>query len=106
MCYSELDFPSLAVVSVTERQRVEVMLAAGETPSRDADLDELDLPPEYCHYRDEGCELAVSCLECPFPECIFELPGGKRRWLKGLRNREVVRLRCTTSEPQKAAQGF
>ena len=18
--------------------------------------DELDLPPEYCHYRDEGCE--------------------------------------------------
>jgi hypothetical protein len=23
---------------------------------------ELDLPPEYCHYRDGGCEFADSCL--------------------------------------------
>ena len=28
---------------------------------------EPDLPPEYCHYRDEGCDLAESCLDCPFP---------------------------------------
>ena len=26
---------------------------------------ELDLPPEYCHYRDEGCDLADSCLDLP-----------------------------------------
>ena len=39
--------------------------------------DELDLPPgEYCHYRDEGCEVAAAhlgghqsrCAECPFPK--------------------------------------
>ena len=32
--------------------------------------DGLDLPPEYCHYRDEGCDLADSCLNCPLPRCI------------------------------------
>ena len=53
---------------------------------------ELDLPPEYCHYRDEGCELAESCLNCPFAKCIYDEPGGKRRWLKRLRDREMARL--------------
>lgn len=53
---------------------------------------ELDMPPEYCRYRDEGCELASSCLNCPFPRCIYEQPRGRQRWLKGLRDREMVRL--------------
>jgi hypothetical protein len=53
--------------------------------------DELDLPPEYCHYRDEGCEFADSCLNCPFPKCIYEEPRGRQRWLKGQRDREIVR---------------
>ena len=53
---------------------------------------ELDLPPEYCHYRDEGCELANSCLDCPFPQCIYDQPGGRQRWLKKKRDREIVRL--------------
>jgi hypothetical protein len=52
----------------------------------------LDLPPEFCHYRDEGCELAASCLTCPFPECVYAKPGGRQRWLKGLRDKEVLRL--------------
>ena len=53
---------------------------------------ELDLPPEYCHYRDEGCDLADSCLNCPFPKCIYDEPGGKQHWLKKLRAREMARL--------------
>jgi len=52
----------------------------------------LDLPPEFCHYRDEGCEFADSCLDCPFPECIYAQPGGKQQWLRRLRDREVLRL--------------
>lgn len=58
----------------------------------------LDLPPEYCHYRDEGCELATAylgyqsrCSECPFPRCIYDEPRGRQRWLKRLRDREIVR---------------
>ena len=52
----------------------------------------LDLPPEYCQYRDNGCEFADSCLSCPFPECIYAQPGGKHRWLMVLRDKEVLRL--------------
>jgi hypothetical protein len=51
-----------------------------------------DLPPEYCHYRDEGCEFADSCLNCPFPKCIYDEPRGRQRWLKELRDREIDRL--------------
>ncbi len=51
-----------------------------------------DLPPEYCHYRDEGCDLAESCLDCPFPQCIYEQPRGRQHWLKKQRDIEMVRL--------------
>ena len=54
--------------------------------------DEPDLPPEYCHYRDEGCEFADSCLGCPFPQCLYDEPRGKQRWLKELRNKEIAGL--------------
>jgi DNA-binding CsgD family transcriptional regulator len=54
--------------------------------------DEPDLPPEYVHYRDEGCDLADSCLNCPFPHCIYELSGGRQGWLKKQREYEMSRL--------------
>lgn len=53
---------------------------------------EVDLPPEFCHYKDEGCELSSSCLNCPFTRCIDEEPGGKQHWLKLRRAREMARL--------------
>ncbi len=53
---------------------------------------ELDLPPEYCRYRDEGCDLAGSCLNCPLPGCIYDEPRGRQHWLKKSRAREMVRL--------------
>ena len=53
---------------------------------------ELDLPPEYCHYRDEGCEFADSCLNCPLSKCIYDEPGGRQRWLKRQRDRQIVSL--------------
>jgi hypothetical protein len=51
-----------------------------------------DLPPEYCRYKDEGCEYARACLDCPFPQCLYDEPRGRQRWLKELRNREINRL--------------
>ncbi len=53
---------------------------------------ELDLPPEYFHYRDGGFEFADSCLNCPLPKCIYDEPGGRQRWLKRQRDRQIVRL--------------
>ena len=51
----------------------------------------LDLPPEYCRYRDEGCEFAGSCLNCPFPNCIYDRSRGRQHWLKTARDREIVK---------------
>lgn len=68
----------------------------GLQPTNDT---ELDLPPEYYHYRDEGCEAATaylgyqsSCLNCPLPKCIYDQYGGRQRWMKRLRDGEMVRL--------------
>jgi len=57
--------------------------------------DGLDLPPEFCRYRDAGCEFASSCLHCPFSQCIYEQPRGRQRWLKRLRAGEIRRLFTT-----------
>lgn len=59
---------------------------------------ELDLRPEYCHYRDEGCELANSCLNCPLSRCIYDQPGGRQRWLKKARDREIARQFTTVGK--------
>jgi len=56
----------------------------------DARIEPDDDPlPEHCHYRDEGCELAVSCLNYPFNRCIYDEPGGKQHFVKTLRDREI-----------------
>jgi len=65
------------------------------------DKTELDLPPEYCHYRDDGCEFADSCLSCPLLECVYAQPGGKHRWLKRLRDKEVLGLFTTEGKEVK-----
>ncbi len=66
-----------------------------DNPSLCEGQTELDLSPEYCHYQDGGCEFADSCLNCPFPRCIYDQPGGKQRWMKEMRNREMARLFIT-----------
>ena len=50
----------------------------------------VDLPPEYCQYHDEGCEFAESCLNCPLPVCVYDEPGGKRRFLNRRRAAEIA----------------
>ena len=68
---------------------------------------ELDLPPEYCHYRDEGYEIHKSCLDCPLPSCVYEVPGGKQRWLKRQRNRQMAKKFISEGkEVKELAQSF
>ena len=63
--------------------------------------DGLDLPPEYCRYRDAGCEFASSCLNCPFSQCIYEQSRGRQHWKKKLRAREIGRLFTTEGKGVK-----
>ena len=51
-----------------------------------------DLLPELIRYKDEGCDLAESCLNCPYEECIYDKPGGKRHRKKKERSAEMIRL--------------
>jgi hypothetical protein len=68
--------------------------------------DEADLLPEYCHYQDEGCEFAYSCLNCPFARCIYDERGGKQRFIKDLRNQEMLRLYSDGKEIEELAATF
>ncbi len=52
----------------------------------------LDLRPEFCRYRDEGCQLAPSCLNCPLPQCVYDGRGGAQHILKLWRAKEMARL--------------
>ena len=51
--------------------------------------DKEDLPPEFCVYRDEGCRYSDSCLNCPLPDCIQDVPGGAKRMLQKTRNEYI-----------------
>ena len=50
---------------------------------------------EQSCYRDEGCELGASCLNCSLPRCVHDEPGGRRGQRRRQRNREIARLRQT-----------
>jgi hypothetical protein len=54
-------------------------------------IEEVDLPPEFCRYRDDGCDFSPSCLDCPFEKCLDEEPGGRKRYLKIKRDSEIIR---------------
>ncbi|MCH8007547.1 MAG: hypothetical protein IIC91_01655 [Chloroflexi bacterium] len=43
--------------------------------------------PEYAPYKDVGCDLAPSCLACPFVVCRYDLPSGIRELLVTLEER-------------------
>jgi hypothetical protein len=70
----------------------EICGAATELERENNPQDEKDLRPEFCRYKDEGCEYAPACLDCPFPQCLYDEPRGRQHWLKELRNKEIMRL--------------
>lgn len=49
-----------------------------------------DRLPEQTHYRDDGCEIAPKCLECPLPQCRYDLPPKRAGAL--MREAELRRL--------------
>ena len=56
------------------------------------EISDKDLRPEYCQYRDEGCKVSGSCLQCPLTQCIFDKPRGQHRMLKTVRDRQMIAL--------------
>ena len=50
--------------------------------------------PEGMEYRDDGCEVAPKCLECPLPRCRYDVKGGARVMINVDRDAEIERLRA------------
>ena len=88
-----------------ENERFDFESGRGKSYLEDGE-NEQDLPPEYCRYRGEGCEFADSCLNCPLPTCIYDQPGGRQRWLKRQRDKEITRLFTEGKGVKELAQSF
>ncbi len=74
-----------------EREHIVNPPGPDKKPTVNFDLD-LDLLPEFCQYKDEGCDLAASCLECPFQRCIYDTPRGRNKKIKLIRDIQILRL--------------
>jgi hypothetical protein len=57
-----------------------------------------DTLPEHAEYRDTGCDLAPSCLRCPFARCRYDEPPA-RRIAQHARDREIALLRRKHNAP-------
>ena len=54
---------------------------------------EKDRLPEFIPYKDDGCDISPSCLQCPLPKCRYDDPGWFRREVKAKRDQEVLKMR-------------
>ncbi|MCH8818123.1 MAG: helix-turn-helix domain-containing protein [Chloroflexi bacterium] len=61
-----------------------------------------DTLPENINYRDDGCEVSLSCLACPLPICKFDDPG----WLQraNRQNRDDAMIRARAAERLSVAE--
>ena len=50
-----------------------------------------DALPERYHYRDDGCEVAPACLQCPLPQCKYDEPRPILRVRRDQRDQEIIR---------------
>ena len=56
---------------------------------------------EYVNWKDGGCDLHPSCLECPLPRCIEEEPRGRQKKRLDGRAAAMKRMRkegCSVKE--------
>jgi AraC-like DNA-binding protein len=67
-------------------------------------MDSEDYLPEEYEYRDDGCDLFPSCLNCPLPRCRYDENG--KRVKKGLRDKRILGLRMEGKGVKELAQEF
>ena len=53
----------------------------------------VDQEPELFPYKDDGCELSPSCLNCPLPRCKYDDPGWMQRERRKKRDYAVIQAR-------------
>jgi len=81
-----------AVAEPTTRESAQIRMPFAEAPPRRPRY-RTDSLPEYTRYKDDGCDVSPSCLDCPLPRCRYEEPGGLRALLNEQRDRQIIQLR-------------
>ena len=67
----------------------------------------LDTVPEMYHYEDTGCEVSLSCLNCPLPQCKYDDPVWFQRYRRMGRDLEVWRtIHSESLTAEEAAHRF
>ena len=52
-----------------------------------------DTLPENTRYKDDGCDVSSTCLDCPLPLCKYDDPGWLQRESRRTRDDEIFGLR-------------
>ena len=65
-----------------------------------------DTLPENTRYKDDGCEAAASCLDCPLALCKYDDPGWLQRESRRTRDDEIFRLREEHASVAKISERF
>jgi hypothetical protein len=49
--------------------------------------------PDDSNWKDGGCELFPSCLNCPLPQCVEEKPRGRQQLRLLARSHRIAKLK-------------
>jgi hypothetical protein len=61
---------------------------------------------EYVNWKDSGCALHPSCLDCPLERCIEEVPRGRQRRRMSDRAADMDAMRRQGSTSAQVAAAF
>jgi hypothetical protein len=56
-------------------------------------IGEFDIIPDDINWKDTGCEVHPSCLDCPLDKCMEEEPRGRQRLRMLARARYMAELK-------------
>ena len=62
--------------------------------------------PENVVYRDDGCEVAPRCTECPLERCRYDEPNGLMTVRMRERNAQIIALQRTGATVKELTQHF
>jgi DNA-binding NarL/FixJ family response regulator len=54
--------------------------------------------------QDKGCDLAPSCLDCPFERCLEDDPRARQNLLRQRRDRTILELRDEGKDSREIAR--
>ena len=67
---------------------------------------EFDIIPDDVNWKDTGCEIFPSCLNCPLDRCMEEEPRGRQKLRMMARSNRMTELRDRGKSISEIARYF